>query len=92
MKQFEKLFKTKYKENVKIDNTIKNSILSLDSVSDRYQHYMFESLSINDYLLAVDDEISYSMATEMEPYQLSILRLNPNIDNQTRLYAELNWE
>jgi len=92
MKQFEKLFKTKYRENVKVDSAIKNAILSIDSVSEKYQHYMFENLSLSDYLLAVDDEINYSMASEMEPYQLSILRLNPNIDNQTRLYAELNWE
>jgi hypothetical protein len=92
MKEFEKLFKTKYKENVKIDNLIKETILSIDSVSEKYKHYVFETLSLSDYLLAVDDEISYSMAIEMEPYQLAILRLNLNIDNQTRLYAELNWE
>jgi len=45
-----------------------------------------------DYLIAIDKEITMTMAAEMEPYQLAILRLNPNIDNQTRLYAELNWE
>ncbi len=45
-----------------------------------------------DYLLAVDDEITMDMATEMEPYQLGILRLNEKIDKQTRLFAELNWE
>jgi hypothetical protein len=92
MKEFEKLFKAKYKENVKVNSIIKEAILSMDSVSEKYQHYIFETLSVNDYLLAVDDEISYSMVTEMEPYQLAIVRLNPNIDNQTRLYAELNWE
>jgi len=45
-----------------------------------------------DYLITIDDEITMDMAIEMDPYQLSILRLNENIDKQTRLYAELNWE
>lgn len=65
-------------------------LIKIDSVRRIYESNKAYFISLS-YLLISDEEITYSMAAEMEPYQLAILRLNPNIDKQTKLFAELNW-
>jgi hypothetical protein len=48
------------------------------------------AIFVSDYLLAVDDDITFEMLKDMEPYQLAILRLNQNINDKIRLFLELN--
>jgi hypothetical protein len=65
-------------------------LTKINSVRRFYESDKAHFISLS-YLLINDNEITYTMAAEMEPYELAILRLNPNIDKQTRLFAELNW-
>jgi diphthamide synthase (EF-2-diphthine--ammonia ligase) len=67
-----------------------NDLIQIESVKRVYHNDKASFMAEVVYLLK-DNEITMTMAVEMEPYQLAILRLNPYIDNQTRLYAELNW-
>jgi hypothetical protein len=99
LKKFEEHFLLKYPEyqmgNVANGDVQKyveelNQVIKVDSVNQFYQRNKAEFIFEAIYLLK-DDEITLSMAVEMEPYQLAILRLNSNIDRETRLYAELNW-
>jgi hypothetical protein len=101
MKEFEKHFYNKYPK-VYRNEDLKSSdlqkvmpyileLIKIDSVKHVYETSKAYFIIIS-YLLLTDDEITYTMATEMEPYQLAILRLNTNIDRQTRLYAEINWK
>jgi hypothetical protein len=68
-----------------------NQLVTIDSVKEVYHNNKAAFMTEAIYLMK-DDEITMTMAAEMKPYQLAILRLNQNIDNQTRLYAELNWK
>jgi hypothetical protein len=65
-------------------------LIKINSVRKIYEEDKAHFISLA-YLLISDDEITMTMASEMKPYELAILRLNNNIDKQTRLYAELNW-
>jgi hypothetical protein len=103
MKIFEKHFSEKYpkmfryleREDIKGDPDMfykqLNELIEIKSVRIAYENNKAYFISLS-YLLINDDEITLTMASEMEPYQLAILRLNQNIDRQTRLYAELNWQ
>jgi hypothetical protein len=102
MKNYEKHFLEKYPkifryleiEDIKGDANIfykqLNELIKVKSIRIAYERDKANFISLS-YLLMNDNEITMTMASEMEPYQLAILRLNQNIDQQTRLYAELNW-
>jgi hypothetical protein len=100
MKKFEEHFLQKYPNYAftDIDDRIikkhiptMKELIKIDSVKKAYHNDKLDFMT-EAALLIEDDEITMTMAAEMEPYQLAILRLNPHIDNQTRLFAELNWE